>query len=241
MAEPRWEIPGGDTGNPLQGRASIKWGRVEEIDPVTVRVRVKFLDNEELITYWLQVIHPQTWDNKYYHMPDLLEPVLCLMDEDGEEGYILGGFYNDVTKNRCLSENETEVFWKDKSFVYQNRETSLMHIYVSEAGELLIEAPVIKIHAKELVDIRGARVQIEGLNVNISTPTDFSATVGGVPIGVMGSVDDTGDVLLIPNQVPDPLVVANLAEPFLGEGIREVENLEPFYAPSPIPNNAGGG
>ena len=49
-------------------------------------------------TNWLDVLQRNTQNNKDYWLPDVGEQVKVLLDENGEDGVILGAVYSDVDK-----------------------------------------------------------------------------------------------------------------------------------------------
>lgn len=201
MTEIRWEVPGGDAGQQLQGRSNLKWGRVKEIDAVKCLARVLLEDNDETMTYWMQVLHPKSELDKYYWMPDLEEPVTVLWDEDGEEGYIVGSLYNEKTLPRRTSEHETEVFWQDGTYIYYNREEHLMEINVK--GTLRIVAENIEIGGLVSTRVEGGALALNAGGLVL---------VNNVPGLVIGSPDTGGFINISSGQAPAGMSIAPAKE-----------------------------
>ena len=67
----------------------LRFGIVSQIDPINVQARVSFEDDEST-SFWLPIIQTKTLKDKFYAMPDIGEQVACLMDENSEDGVILG-------------------------------------------------------------------------------------------------------------------------------------------------------
>lgn len=91
----------------------LKFGIVSATDPATCRVRVKYNDNEGLVSYWLAVTQRQTLGTRDYHMPELGEQVACLIDAHSEEGVVLGGIYSAADPAPVDSQDKRHVTFKD--------------------------------------------------------------------------------------------------------------------------------
>lgn len=74
--------------------ASFKFGTVSAVDAKTCRVRVRLPDYDNLRTAWLPVLQTKTLRDKHYHLPDIGEHVVVLLDERGEDGVVLGAVYS---------------------------------------------------------------------------------------------------------------------------------------------------
>lgn len=73
----------------------IRIGTVSSVHPERHRVRVKFPDKDNLISYELPVIVRGSLKNKMQCLPDPGEAVLCVFLPNGEEqGFCLGSFYS---------------------------------------------------------------------------------------------------------------------------------------------------
>ncbi|MDD3012624.1 MAG: phage baseplate assembly protein V [Candidatus Gastranaerophilales bacterium] len=74
----------------------LKFGIVINIDESKAQARVQFYDEDEMSSYWLSVLQSKTLKDKFYILPDTGEHVVCLMDENSEEGVILGAIYSEA-------------------------------------------------------------------------------------------------------------------------------------------------
>jgi len=74
----------------------LKFGIVTNIDENKAQARVQFQDNDGTSSYWLPVLQAKTLKDKFYILPDIGEQVVCLMDENLEDGVILGSIYSDA-------------------------------------------------------------------------------------------------------------------------------------------------
>ena len=67
----------------------LKFGIVTAINPLTAKARVEFAD-DNILSYWLPILQKKTLKDKFYSIVDVGEQVACLMDENSEDGVILG-------------------------------------------------------------------------------------------------------------------------------------------------------
>ena len=70
----------------------LRFGTVTSINPLTARARVQFAE-DGMNSYWLAVLQNKTFKDKFYSMPAVGEQVACLMDQNSEDGVILGAIY----------------------------------------------------------------------------------------------------------------------------------------------------
>lgn len=71
----------------------LRFGIVSQINPISVQARVKFGDDKST-SFWLPILQTKTMKDKFYAMPDIGEQVVCLMDENSEDGVVLGSIYS---------------------------------------------------------------------------------------------------------------------------------------------------
>jgi len=73
----------------------IARGVVTEIDRTKVQVRVKFVDTG-MVSAPLQVLVPLAKDAKFFALPRIDEQVVCYMDDNYEDGVVLGAVYTET-------------------------------------------------------------------------------------------------------------------------------------------------
>ncbi len=100
----------------------LRFGIVSQINPITVQARVSFEDDEST-SFWLPILQTKTLKDKFYIMPDIGEQVVCLMDENSEDGVILGSIYSSEDIPVVQSENEISMNLEDGSSINANKET----------------------------------------------------------------------------------------------------------------------
>lgn len=83
----------------------LKFGVVTNINPILAQARVQFAD-DDVLSYWLPILQQKTQKDKFYAIPDIGEHVACLMDENSEEGVILGAIYSSADSPPANSKNQ---------------------------------------------------------------------------------------------------------------------------------------
>ena len=72
----------------------IKIGEVSSVDPEKCTARVVFDDEDSLVSYDLQILQRNTYENQDYQMVHPGEDVVCLFLGPGQEdGFIIGSLY----------------------------------------------------------------------------------------------------------------------------------------------------
>ncbi len=105
----------------------LKFGIVTNINPLTAKARVQFAD-DDVTSYWLPILQQKTLKDKYYTVCDIGEQVACLMDENAEDGVILGAIYTNLDSVPGISQNQHLIKFEDGSFIEYNKETQMLTI-----------------------------------------------------------------------------------------------------------------
>lgn len=108
----------------------LRFGIVTQIDPINVQARVSFGDDDST-SFWLPVMQTKTLKDKFYIMPDINEQVVCLMDENSEEGVILGAIYSSEDIPATQSELQYSMNLEDGSLVNADKETQTLTVVFS--------------------------------------------------------------------------------------------------------------
>ena len=93
----------------------LKFGTITSINPLTARARVQFAE-DGMNSYWLAVLQNRTLNDKFYSMPAVGEQVACLMDENSEEGVILGAIYTSEDTPVIETEKQYSANFEDGTF-----------------------------------------------------------------------------------------------------------------------------
>lgn len=75
--------------------AQHKRGIVVDRDPKVMRVKVRFEDEDDTVSLWLDVLAKASGSSKSFMMPEIDDEVWCALDQKGEDGCIIGSKYND--------------------------------------------------------------------------------------------------------------------------------------------------
>lgn len=109
----------------------LRFGIVSQIDPINVQARVSFEDDEST-SFWLPVLQTKTLKDKFYAMPDIGEQVACLMDENSEDGVILGAIYSTEDVSSTQSEKQLSVNLEDGSYINADKENHTLIVAFSK-------------------------------------------------------------------------------------------------------------
>ena len=105
----------------------LRFGIVSQINPLTAEARVNF-EEDESTSYWLPVLQSKTLKDKFYVMPDVGEQVACIMDENSEDGVILGAIYSAEDKQLINTEKQLSVNLEDESLINLNKENKTITV-----------------------------------------------------------------------------------------------------------------
>ena len=75
---------------------AFRVGIVQVQDIEGCRVRVTFPDRDQLQSWWLPILVAKTQNDKAYHLPDVGEQVVCVMDDNDEDGAVVGAIYSTI-------------------------------------------------------------------------------------------------------------------------------------------------
>lgn len=103
----------------------LKFGIVTNINPALAQARVQFAD-DDVLSFWLPILQQKTQKDKFYAIPDIGEHVACIMDENSEEGVILGAIYSALDETPANSKNQLMIKFEDESFIKFDKETGIL-------------------------------------------------------------------------------------------------------------------
>ena len=109
----------------------LRFGIVSQIDPINVQARVSFEDDEST-SFWLPILQTKTLKDKFYAIPDIGEQVACLMDENSEDGVILGAIYSTEDVSTTQSEKQLSVNLEDGSYINADKENQTLTVAFSK-------------------------------------------------------------------------------------------------------------
>jgi phage baseplate assembly protein V len=121
----------------------LRFGFISSIQPESGRARVSF-PADGIVSGWLPLIVSKALKDKHYYMPDINEPVACLMDENLEDGVILGATYNgNATPGTANGKDITSIEFEDGTLISYDRSTSKLTIDCAGKVEIITEEATI--------------------------------------------------------------------------------------------------
>lgn len=105
----------------------LRFGIVSQINPLLAQARVNFGDDDST-SFWLPVLQTKTLKDKFYSMPDIGEQVVCLMDENSEDGVILGAIYSSEDVPIVTSEKQISLNLENNSLINIDKETNTLTV-----------------------------------------------------------------------------------------------------------------
>lgn len=109
----------------------IRYGKISSVNSKLVSARVSFADKQGVISHGLPIVVPGSLKNKYYHLPDIGEDVLCLFLPNGiQRGFILGSFYNVNNPPPVNSGDKEHVTFSDGTVLEYDRSSHTMTVNV---------------------------------------------------------------------------------------------------------------
>ena len=105
----------------------LRFGIVSQINPISVQARVKFGDDEST-SFWLPILQTKTMKDKFYAMPDIGEQVVCLMDENSEDGVVLGSIYSTEDTPVFTTEKQISLNLDNNSLINIDKETNTLTV-----------------------------------------------------------------------------------------------------------------
>ncbi|MBJ8837508.1 MAG: phage baseplate assembly protein V [Citrobacter freundii] len=135
---------------------TLQTGTVSAVDADGVKARVRLPECDNMRTNWLDVLQRNTQNNKDYWLPDVGEQVKVLLDENGEDGVILGAVYSDVDKPSFSDKDVRGTTFSDGAKFSYHRGTHTLtirggveHIAVECLTKVTVKAQNAVIDAKE--------------------------------------------------------------------------------------------
>lgn len=164
----------------MKGYALLRFGNVCDVDASRGYVRVE-LDEDGITTHWLPLVFPGTKADKYFAMPAVNEQVVCLMDENCEEGAVIGALYSTVDTPTGFGEGKAGVIFEDGTKVVYDKATKTLTLQteakvVIEAASLITiktQAESLKAILSDLIDAILAETHPTGTGPS-GTPLNFA-------------------------------------------------------------------
>lgn len=145
----------------------LKYGIISEIDQDAGMARVHFND-DDIVSDWLPILVPKAMEDSFSFFPDINEHVACLMDENAENGVVMGSMYNKQSKPNGGNANKWRVRFKDGTVIeYDRAENKLL---ADVKGKVEVKATgSVKVDGSSTVEVKATGA--------VGVETSASATV----------------------------------------------------------------
>lgn len=150
-------------------------GIITEIYPDKGTCRVKFL-SDDIVSKPLQICMQGAQDNKFHAPFAINELVACLVDENNEDGVVLGALYNDDDTPSGATGDNVRIVFKDGSVID----------YDFAAHKLTIDMPT----ADVVANCKKADISASG-KVTINAPAGIE--ING-DVSITGTMTASGDI-----------------------------------------------
>lgn len=147
--------------------SQLKFGIVTEIDEKKAAAVVKFEDADGIPSFWLPVLQAKTYKDKFYFLPDIGEHVACIMDENLEDGVIIGAIYSEQDTCPVISKDKFKIKFNDDTEVEYDRVEHVLNIIcpniniqgiINHAGTFFNSAGILS--ESEIIDHTGSMQNI---------------------------------------------------------------------------------
>lgn len=110
---------------------------IESVPPY--RVRVQFPERDNVISYWLPVQVPKIMNDKFFWQPDINEQVCVLMDENDENGIVLGSVPSQADQAPAgLTPAQFYIGFEDGTILQYNRTTHQLTVSLGTGGQAVL-------------------------------------------------------------------------------------------------------
>jgi phage baseplate assembly protein gpV len=116
----------------MSSSTAFRLGIVKEQDLSLGRLRVVFIELDQMLSYWLPLVVPKTQNDKAYWMPDVGEQVVCLMDQHDEAGVVLGAIYSQPDTTPVQSADKFHLSFKDGTAIEYDRGAHVLSLGFSD-------------------------------------------------------------------------------------------------------------
>lgn len=186
-------------GKTYKYRAMIRFGIVSERDDPNGKVKVEFAE-DGIVSDWLPVVVSRALNDKFFSLPDVNEHVACVMDENLEEGVVLGAIYDSKQQPAIQGADITAVQFQDGTKVSFDRATGVLTIETT--GDVNMKAPSVNIDGDLNVD---GDLDVTG-DCTVGGDINATGNIGGSDISAGGNISANGDITAGLSSVPISLL-----------------------------------
>ncbi|WP_295163440.1 phage baseplate assembly protein V [Selenomonas sp. F0473] len=123
----------------------IRMGRVSEVFPAEMAVKVVFEDKDNLVSDKLPVLVRGSSGNRDYWLPDVGEQVCCLMLPNGHNaGICLGSYYAESAPPAVADANIRRIDFADGTYIAYDRAAHTLRIQC--VGDIIVNGKTIHLN-----------------------------------------------------------------------------------------------
>lgn len=147
----------------------IRVGKVSALNPSKHTARVIFEDQDNSVSYELQVGTDSAFKNKKFGLPDINEQVLCIfLPINLSQGFIIRSLYNDEDTPADSDSDINSTTYEDGTRVEYNRSTHELKVNCVGNIEATCKNAKISAETQVLINVAGTTMMIDsdGLYIN---------------------------------------------------------------------------
>lgn len=164
----------------------LRFGKISAFDPETGLAKVSF-EEDGIVTDWIPVLKKNTLKNKHAHVMDVGEHVACMMDENAENGVVMGAINSKNEAPGAVKGADIEgVAFEDGTTVEYNRSTNELKINCMGDVKVICQNAIVEASAKVTIDTPEA--EVTG-NLTVGGSIDATGNMSS-----SGSIEATGDI-----------------------------------------------
>jgi phage baseplate assembly protein V len=171
----------------------LKYGIISDIDESKGLARVHF-DDDDIVSDWLPIVVPKAMEDSFSFFPDINEHVACLMDDNAENGVILGSLYSAATQPNGASKDKWRVRFNDGTVIEYDRAAHKLtadvqgEVEVKATTTVKVQATTIEAKASSTAKVQAPTITAQG-NVTVTgTLTVQGAVTAASTITAAGTV-----------------------------------------------------
>lgn len=107
----------------------LKFGNISDVDAEKGLARVDF-DDDDIVSAWLPMLVLKSKSDKYSYCFDVDEHVACMMDDNCEDGVIMGAIYDKNNKPDGGNKDKVRVKFNDGTAVEYDRKKNKLLVEV---------------------------------------------------------------------------------------------------------------
>jgi phage baseplate assembly protein V len=163
----------------------LRFGTISEVKPEKGLAKVNFAE-DGIVSAWLPLVYNNTLGDKYYRSMKVNEHVACLMDENCENGVIVGAIYNSQdtppysgNKVAVKFEDGTEIIYDEGKLIINTQKN------VEITTPYDVEITCSKLVLTGDLEVTGSIDSLDSINATGSIASQTDVTAGPLNISLV--------------------------------------------------------